>query len=84
MKLINNSENALCHGDVKGDFYRLEVGKVLDVPKAIADIWLKIEGVAVHVDAEDIEKEKEKAVKEALAKVKAESKKESKSKSKKK
>lgn len=66
MKLINNSDNALCHGDVKGDFYRLEVGKVLDVPKNIAKIWLGYKGVARHVDAEDIEKEKAKAVADAL------------------
>ena len=65
MKLINNSENNLCHS-IGDKFYLLEVGKVLDVPKEVADAWLKYEGVAIHVDAEDIEKAKAKAVEEAL------------------
>lgn len=72
MFLINNSENALCHGDVKKNFYRLEVGKTLEVPDEIAKIWLGFKGVEVYVTPEQIEKEKAKAVEEALAKAKAE------------
>lgn len=70
MKLQNNSENALCH-TLKEKFYRLEVGKVLDVPNEIADIWLKFKGVSVYVSQEDVEKAKELAVKEALKAEKA-------------
>lgn len=71
MKLINNSKCALCHGLPKKDFYRLEVGKVLDVPKEVADIWLKYEGVQVYVSPEDVEKAKAEAVAKALKEEKA-------------
>lgn len=71
MKLINNSKCALCHGIPKKDFYRLEVGKVLDVPKEVADIWLKYEGVQVYVSPEDVEKAKAEAVAKALKEEKA-------------
>lgn len=74
MKLINNSKCALCHGLPKKDFYRLEVGKVLDVPKEVADIWLKYEGVQVYVAPEDVEKAKAEAVAKALKEEKAKAK----------
>lgn len=65
MKIINNSENAICHGlpsqSNKG-FYRLEVGKVLDVPEDIAKLWLKIKGVEEYAAPDDVKKaEKENA-----------------------
>lgn len=61
MNLINNSKCNLSH-----DKYYLEIGKTLNVPDAVANVWLKINGVNRFISPEDIEKEKEKAVKEAL------------------
>lgn len=72
MKIINNSENALCHGlpsQTNKDFYRVEVGKVLDVPEHIAKLWLKIKGVEEYAAPEEVKKAEEK-VKELEAKLK--------------
>ena len=62
MKIINNSENAICHGipsQTNKDFYRLEVGKVLDVPDDIAKLWLKIKGVEEYAAPADVKKAEE-------------------------
>ena len=73
MRILNNSKLNLSH-----DKYYLEVGKSLDVPKEVAEIWLKFDGVEKFIAPEDIEAEKAKAVAEALkeerAKVAAKSK----------
>ena len=61
MRLINNSKCNLSH-----DKYVLGIGKTLDVPEAIANIWLKIDGVNRFISPEDMEKEKEQAVKKAV------------------
>lgn len=69
MKIINNSENAICHGlPLQGNFYRVEVGKVLDVPKNVAELWLKIKGVEEYAAPEEVKKAEEK-VKELEAKI---------------
>lgn len=71
MKVINNSIYNLSHLD-----FQCEVGSFLDVPKEVADLWLKIDGVKPYVTPEDVEAEKQKAVEEAIkaerAKIKAE------------
>lgn len=67
MKLKNNSKNAMMHKYGK-DYLILEVGQVLDVPKAVADIWLKYKGIEVYITPEDMEKEKQKAIAEAVKK----------------
>lgn len=72
MKIINNSENALCHGlpsQTNKGFYRVEVGKVLDVPEEVAKLWLKIKGVEEYAAPSDVKKAEEK-VKELEAKLK--------------
>lgn len=70
MKIINNSENALCHGlPLQKNFYRVEVGKVLDVPKEVAKLWLKIKGVEEYAAPSDVKKAEAK-VKELEAKLK--------------
>lgn len=72
MKIINNSENALCHGlpsQTNKGFYRVEVGKVLDVPEDVAKLWLKIKGVEEYAAPSDVKKAEEK-VKELEAKIK--------------
>jgi hypothetical protein len=72
MKIINNSENALCHGlpsQTNKCFYRVEVGKVLDVPKEVAKLWLKIKGVEEYAAPSDVKKAEAK-VKELEAKLK--------------
>ena len=61
MRVLNNSKLNLSHGK----FY-LEKGKTLNVPKEVADIWLKIDGVTEFIAPEDIEAEKAKAVAQAL------------------
>lgn len=61
MRVLNNSKLNLSHGE-----YTLKIGESLDVPKQIADIWLKFEGVTKFITPEDIEAEKAKAVAEAL------------------
>lgn len=65
MKIINNSDNALCHGlpsQTNKDFYRVEVGAVLEVPDHIAKLWLKIKGVEEYAAPDDVKKaEKENA-----------------------
>ena len=61
MKLINNSKINLSH-----DKFYLGIGTILDVPDAIAEKWLKIDGISRYISSEDVEKEKEKAVKEAV------------------
>ena len=71
MKLINNSDNNLSHIADKDTCYILQVGKVLDVPQAVAKIWLTYPGVSVFVSPEDVEEEKKKAVAEALKAEKA-------------
>ena len=67
MKLINRSKNALSH-NFNNQILRLEIDEFKDVPKEVAQIWLKYEGVEVYISPEDLEKAKEKAVKEALEK----------------
>lgn len=72
MKIINNSENALCHGlpsQTNKGFYRVEVGKILDVPEDVAKLWLKIKGVEEYAAPSDVKKAEEK-VKELEAKIK--------------
>lgn len=69
MKIINNSENAICHGLPSEKMYRVEPGKVLDVPKNVAELWLKIKGVEEYAAPEEVKKAEEK-VKELEAKVK--------------
>lgn len=72
MKIINNSENALCHGlpsPTNKGFYRVEVGKVLDVPENVAKLWLKIKGVEEYAAPDEVKKAEEK-IKELEAKVK--------------
>ena len=71
MKLINNSDNNLSHVVDKDTCYILQVGKVLDVPKKVADIWLTYPGVNIFVSPEDVEEEKKKAVEAALKAEKA-------------
>ena len=70
MRLLNNSQNALMHEAKSEDgrlkFYLLEVGKTLEVPDEVGEIWLKHEGVTIYIDPADFEAEKAKAVKEAL------------------
>ena len=71
MKIKNNSENAICHGCPlqKNSFYRVEVGKVIDVPESVAKLWLKIKGVEEYAAPSDVKKAEEK-VKELEAKIK--------------
>ena len=71
MKIINNSENAICHGLPldKKNFYRVEVGEVLNVPEHVANLWLKIKGVEEYAAPEEVKKAEEK-VKELEAKIK--------------
>lgn len=70
MKIINNSENAICHGlPLQKNFYRVEVGKVLDVPEEVAKLWLKIKGVEEYAAPSDVKKAEAK-VKELEAKLK--------------
>ena len=71
MKIINNSENALCHGlpsPTNKGFYRVEVGKILEVPDEIGKLWLKIKGVEEYAAPEEVKKAEEK-VKELEAKI---------------
>lgn len=59
MKIVNNSENALCHGlpsKNNKDFYRAEVGEVIDVPDYVAQLWLKIKGVEEYAAPADVKK----------------------------
>lgn len=69
MKIINNSENAISHGLPDKKFYRVEVGKVLDVPADVAKLWLKIKGVEEYAAPDEVKKAEEK-VKELEAKIK--------------
>lgn len=70
MKIKNNSENAICHGcPLQKNFYRVEVGKVLEVPDEVAKLWLKIKGVEEYAAPSDVKKAEEK-VKELEAKIK--------------
>ena len=71
MRILNNSSCALMHENpnAKGRedrFFVCEVGKTLEVPDDIAEVWLKYEGVTKFIAPEDIEAEKAKAVEEAL------------------
>lgn len=70
MRLINNSENALMHEapstDGRMKFYVLEVGKTLEVPDEVGELWLKHKGVEQHIEPADLEAEKAKAVEKAL------------------
>ena len=72
MKIINKSENAICHGipsQTNKDFYRVEVGKVIDVPAHIAELWLKIKGVEEYAAPADVKKAEDENA-ELKAKVK--------------
>lgn len=72
MKIINKSENAICHGIpsmTNKDFYRVEVGKVLEVPDYIAELWLKIKGVEEYAAPADVKKAEDENA-ELKAKVK--------------
>lgn len=67
MKLYNKSGNGLLHV-YNGTNYYMGNGKTAEVPKAVADIWLKIKGVEKYIEPEDLEK----AAREAEEKAKAE------------
>ena len=70
MKIINNSENAISHGlPLQKNFYRVEVGEVLEVPENVGKLWLKIKGVEEYAAPEEVRKAEEK-VKELEAKIK--------------
>ena len=71
MRVLNNSNCALMHENPHSKtredrFLLCEVGKTLDVPEEVAELWLKYEGVTKFIAPEDIEAEKAKAVEEAL------------------
>lgn len=70
MKLMNNSENTLIHGmPNEKNFYKLEVGKILNVPDEVAELWLKYKGVIKYAEPKDVEKvSEEKAELEAKVK----------------
>lgn len=72
MKLINNSENGLMH-KIGEKVYFLAKGAVLDVPKDVANIWLKIKNIKEYVEPKDLEKAKDEAaaLKEELKKLKS-------------
>lgn len=78
MKLMNKNSNGFSHTAMKkvkidGEevlkpyTYTLNAGGVADVPKEIADIWLKIPGVEKYVAPEDLKKVEEDAKKELEA-----------------
>lgn len=67
MKLYNKSGNGLMH-TLDGGNYVLAQGGVADVPKEVANVWLKIKGVEKYIEPADLEK----AAKEAEEKAKAE------------
>lgn len=72
MKLINNSENNLMH-KIGEKVYFLAKGAVLDVPKDVANIWLKIKNIKEYIEPKDLEKVKDEAaaLKEELKKLKS-------------
>lgn len=71
MKLINNSENGLMH-TLGSKVYFLAQGGIADVPKDVANIWLKIKGIKEYIEPKDLEKAKEEAaaLKEEIKKLK--------------
>lgn len=87
MKLLNKSGNGLSHtikkivnGKEESKYFFLAIGKVIDVPEEIANLWLKIKGVEKYVAPEDlaeIEAKKDKEI-EKLKKELAEAKKDNK------
>ena len=72
MKLINNSENGLMH-KIGEKVYFLASGAVLDVPKDVANIWLKIKNIKEYIEPKDLEKAKDEAaaLKEEIKKLKS-------------
>lgn len=60
MKLINNSENGLMH-TIGSNIYFLAKGAIADIPKDVANIWLKIKGIKEYIEPKDLEKAKEEA-----------------------
>lgn len=67
MKLFNKSGNGYMH--IYNDTtYTIASGGVADVPKDVADVWLKIKGIEKYIEPADLEK----AAKEAEAKAAAE------------
>ena len=78
MKLQNRTQNGLSHiletvdkeGKVTKKLYFIAAGDYGEVPKEVADIWLKIKGVCPYVEAEDLAKAEAeaKAKQEALEK----------------
>ena len=76
MKLINNSENGLMH-TIGSNIYFLAKGAIVDIPKDVANIWLKIKGIKEYIEPKDLEKAKEEAeaLKAEVKKLKADIKK---------
>lgn len=76
MKLINNSENGLMH-TIGSNIYFLAKGAIAEIPKDVANIWLKIKGIKKYIEPKDLEKAKEeaKALKTELKKLKTDIKK---------
>lgn len=72
MKLINNSENGLMH-TLGSNVYFLAKGAIAEIPKDVANIWLKIKGIKEYIEPKDLTKAKEEteALKEEVKKLKA-------------
>lgn len=72
MKLINNSENSLMH-TLGSTVYFLAQGGIAEIPKDVANIWLKIKGIKEYIEPKDLTKAKEEAeaLKEEVKKLKA-------------
>lgn len=64
--LQNNTKGTFKHGDLI-----LKAGQVLEVPKKIADIWLKVKGIVEYVDPKEAKEAMAKAT-EAYKALKAE------------
>lgn len=62
MRVYNKSQRMYQHGE-----YRLPVGANLEVPKNVADIWLKTGEVIEYVDPTEAKAKEEKAQKEKEA-----------------
>lgn len=67
VKLFNGSKTTLQHSEIvngKAKLITLKPNDVADVPKAVAETWLKVDGVAEHVDPAKAKKEQEELLKE--------------------
>lgn len=78
--LQNNTKGTFKHGD-----FIIKAGEILEVPKKIAEVWLKVKGIVEYVDPKEAKEAAAKAadaykalkaecekLKEALAKAKEE------------